>query len=376
MRTYPEFFSSLLNSERYTSVGLTEPPKNTLFNYFTVRRPNRFSGKIIFNEASIYTVGGIRGGGKSSLLEALGDHYAHVIDVYGSRDDECLAWLRAGQYDAKYDKCLIVGPPTTSLKSSWDYLSYDELTIGDVANHNVVVMPQKIFPSLNSFFKGTQHLVDLLWSRPYVTDLWYLLIREAANILYSRIYLKRAKIDQARAYLILLMREMRHMGISMGMDSQYLIALDREVRLASDYTFLKNMGSYVLPHDASWLYRYITPGGLRTLEKDEFVGIDKWGAVFLGKNGLPPWHKTPKEDLYSVLGIKYEYGTSEILDEEEGEDEDMILHKEIISAWLAARTIAGAAKSTGHDRNTVRKHVERHRLKQCSCFKENGTTLR
>ena len=47
----------------------------------------------------VYMILGVRGSGKSSFLENLGIHYlskgAVILDLFGSRDGEGLAWLRS-----------------------------------------------------------------------------------------------------------------------------------------------------------------------------------------------------------------------------------------------------------------------------------------
>ena len=48
---------------------------------------------------------------------------------------------------------------------------------------------------------------------------------------------------------------------------------------------------------------------------------------------------------------------------------DLELHQEIVKAYLKERTIKGAARESGHDRDTVKAHVKDHFTdKSCSCY--------
>ncbi|MDE2040545.1 MAG: hypothetical protein KGO96_13085 [Elusimicrobia bacterium] len=386
-RDLSTFLARTLNPQMYSSVelpqGEVDKERRAWLYYVCFRRRNQFSGYIKLNGALTYTAGGIKGGGKSALIWNISANFRKFIGAYGSKDDEVLAALRAKKYARKiggtmeknlegWDRGLIVGPPTTSVTSSWDYVSYDKLTLNDIFNHDVIVTPNRLFQTPTAFFTGTQRLVDTLWSRPFAPkgQNWFLQIFEAANILYARITMKRAKMDQAKAYLIFLMREMRHMGISMGMDSQYMVSLDREVRTNADYTFIKNMGSDMLPRDIKWMHHWVTPDGLAGMYPDEFVCKDKWGGIYLGRFKLPPWHKEPDEDIYKSLGIKFDFGDDALREELAAEDtEDVQMHKEIVEAFQRIRTIKGTARETGHDKETVKKHVLRHNDEQCSCYR-------
>jgi len=320
----------------------------------------------------IITEGGIRGGGKTGLLMNLAAHWGKIIGLYGSLDDEILALLRASKWAKHLEKGLILGPSTTSVTSSWSYKNYEDLTFADIESHDVIVLPQKIHSNPNSFSLACEHVSSFLLRRPYVSDYWFMMIPEAANIMWARQSLKRAKLDQAKAYLVWLLRQLRHVGVSIGMDSQYLLALDKEVRNISDYTFLKNLGAFSLPNEIDWIYGYAHPPGLRALYPNEFVALDKFGGVYTGWFRLPPWHKTPNENIYESLGIKYDFGDPEMRQFEmpKTQEEDIALHTEIIKAYMEVKNIKGTARKTSHDRDTVRTHVEKHfEKKDCSCFK-------
>lgn len=374
-RSYTAFLSSMLNPQKFRSITLRNDVRDIdqrWFSYQCFRRPNTFSGKIRRTGANIHWCVGIRGGGKSALLKNLASSTHKIIGVYGARDDEVLDLLRMYKYfDGRFEKGLIVRPASVDVKSSWNTVTYDSLTLNDIEKHDIIVAPQKLFPKPELFFQGTQRILDIIWTRPSIDKTWGLLVLEAANVIYSRMFLKRANIEAAKAYLILLIREMRHVGVAMFLDSQRGMALDKEVREQSDYTYLKNMGSFSLPGEMKWVYKYLVPRGMRAMYPNEFACIDKWGGTYLGRSMLPPWHKNPHEDIYKSLGITFEKSDNAIdaVFNEAGE-EDVFLHNEIMNVFYGEgnQKIKTTARLTNHDRATVQRHVKLHLEKKCSHF--------
>jgi len=59
----------------------------------------RGNENLSFNKPQTFFILGIRGSGKSSLLEHIGTKYLEkgccILDLFGSRDGEGLAWLRS-----------------------------------------------------------------------------------------------------------------------------------------------------------------------------------------------------------------------------------------------------------------------------------------
>lgn len=375
-RDYLTFLKKTLNFNRISEVRISQKELDTAANkwffYQCIRKPSAFSGKITLKADIIATIGGIRGGGKSGLLFNIATHWPKVIGLYGSLDDEILTLLRAHKYLRKWEQCLILGPEGVDVTSSWDYKYYGDLTWADMEKYEVIVMPQKIHQQPKTFSLGCEYVASFLLRRPAVKDYWFLCVTEAANIMWARQSLKNAKLDQAKAYLVWLLRQLRHVGVAIGMDSQYLLALDKEVRNISDYTFLKNLGAFSLPPDLEWVYGYVPPPAIRALYPNEFVATDKFAGVYCGWFRLPPWHKQPKENIYESLGIRWEWGDPELrkfdVAEVNTHQEDMAVHSEIVRAFLEVKTIKGTASKSGHDRDTVRRHLSLHEKKECTCY--------
>lgn len=394
-RSYAEFLASTLNPQRFSDITIDrkqlEVEEKSWFYYNCFRSPNRFTGRIKIGDAITVTAAAVTGGGKSALLGNLAAFYPKSIGVYCSADDEVLADLRARHYRDKvppkiskviegWERGLIVGPSYADVKSSWDYMPSEKLTLHDVERYDVIVFPRRVHLSTKSFFMANEKMLSLdtgvLWQRPAATQNWFVKVLEAANILYARITLRNAKMDKAKAEMIFIIRELRHHGIALGLDFQYLTSLDREVRTNAMYSFVKNIGSDRLPKDVSWMYGWVPMGGFMQLEPNEFVCKDKFGGIYLGTFKLPPWHKTPKENIYKTMGIVVDYGDPNAREiQADSQDEDVAAHMEIVTTYVEQQSWKGTDRAlrlagTPHDRDTIKRHVLRHQAKKCSCYGE------
>lgn len=384
-RSYSDFLSWTLNPQKFSRVDITPSElaraEKAWFYYVCFRKRNQFSGRIDVDAPLRYVANGISGAGKSELLRNISAHFPKVIGVYGSGDDEVLADLRAHDYRDRvggrigknlenWENGLIIGPRTTSVTSSWDYVTYDNLTLKDIERHGVIVCPRRIYPSLSSFFRGTERVVNVLQQREDERPVWFVKILEAANVLYARTTIGHVRAADAKAYLIFLQRELRHNGLALGLDSQYSVSMDKEIRVNAEYTFWKNMGSDRLPKDVNWMHGWVTPDGFAGMYPNEWVCKDKWGGVYLGTSKMPPWYRRHRENLYKTLDIKRDVGAPDLTEEPSDDNEDLELHQDIVKAYIKERTIKGAARESGHDRDTVRRVIKDHFVdKACSCYK-------
>jgi hypothetical protein len=135
----------------------------------------------------------------------------------------------------------------------------------------------------------------------------YLVAREASNFYYSRL---KVSADQlaAKAEFVYLLRESRHMGIALGLDSVRSFSIDIDVRSLADFTVLKACGVQGLSRDLKWLYSYVDPPLLRKLAPDCFMLVTKKGCIGYGKFDEIAWHKQEREDIVNAVGISIEYG--------------------------------------------------------------------
>lgn len=65
--------------------------------------------------------------------------------------------------------------------------------------------------------------------------------REAAILYYSRLKVDDNQIF-AKSQMVYMIREARHIGLSLGLDSVRFYAIDIDIRTLSDYMILKSQG--------------------------------------------------------------------------------------------------------------------------------------
>jgi hypothetical protein len=131
--------------------------------------------------------------------------------------------------------------------------------------------------------------------------------REAANFYYSGLKFSDNQVF-AKSQMIYLIREARHMGIALGLDSVRYYAIDIDIRNLADYMILKAQGVQGLAKDLNWLYSYFNPSTIRNMKPQNFFIITRKGALGLGNFSFHDWHKAEKENILRAVGIKVEYG--------------------------------------------------------------------
>jgi hypothetical protein len=148
----------------------------------------RGRGRIQFDRPHTYTNLGLRGSGKSALLEALATHYDKIIDLFGSRDSEGLAWCRSPFKDS----ILFVTGDSVEISTSWPCKRASELTLSDLKDYKVILSVSAFYSNLDEEFTAlNQILYDVLYRRIQWSKVWFLMVREASNFIYSRIKISR-----------------------------------------------------------------------------------------------------------------------------------------------------------------------------------------
>jgi hypothetical protein len=133
-----------------------------------------------------------------------------------------------------------------------------------------------------------------------------------------------------------LIREARHMGIAMGLDTLKFTSIDLDIRSVIDYMIMKSQGVMGLPDDLSFLYGFIEPHVFRKMPPGNFVLMTRSGSIGLGAFPELSWHKQERENILRVLGISVEHGEELEYGEEKGTfktigDEE---HVEILKLYL------------------------------------------
>ena len=262
-----------------------------------------------FTRPSTYFVLGVRGSGKSSFLENIGTRYleknAAILDLFGSRDGEGLAWLRSPH--AKDRKVLLLCGENVDVKSSYDVKNVEQVRLADFENYDLIVSASPLYLNVGQEFYSAAKLTDKLYKRISYKRLVYMICREAANLYYSRL-----KVDEnqvfAKSQMIYMIREARHIGLALGLDSVRFFSIDIDVRSLADYMILKAQGLQGLTRDLKWLYSFVDPHLVRRLKAEQFLLLSRQGAIGYGVFPFHKWHKRERENILREVGIQVEYG--------------------------------------------------------------------
>lgn len=272
-------------------------------------RWKRGKDTINYNTPQVFFCLGIRGSGKSSLLENIGENFLQrghaLFDLFGSRDGEGLAWLRSPY--AKDKKILLLKGENVDVKGSYQTKNAMSLTLHDLNSYDMIISASPFFLNIDQEFLAGGHSIDTLYQRLHYKRLIYCVCREAANLFYSRLRVSDNQLA-AKAQTAYLLRESRHLGVCMGLDSLRFSAIDVDVRSLADYLFLKSQGAGGLNKDLKWLYSFADAALLRNMKPQHFVLLCKSGSIGYGCFQFPEWHKTASEDIIANLGFKVEYG--------------------------------------------------------------------
>lgn len=337
---------------------------------------------IDFKRPSTFFTLGVRGSGKSTLLETIGEMYrgeGHaVLDLFGSRDGEGLAWLRAPGVDP--EKVLLIHGDNVDVTAPVDSIAVSDLTLGDFDKYKLLISSSPLYSSPDQEFREVNTITSLLYRRMSWKSLIYVLVREAANLYYSRLKVTESQ-TAAKADMVYLIREARHMGVALGLDTLKFTSIDSDIRATIDYIFFKSQGVQGLPDDLGWMYGFIDPHVMRRMKQGEFVLLTRSGS--LGVGVFPPikWHKDEGEHILNQLGIRCEYGEELNYGVDRGVystlgDKD---HADLVAAYMEGEggmvKIAGAK---GLSSGTVWKHINDHNKevehsKECaSCRRAGG----
>jgi len=324
----------------------------------------RGNDAVKFNRPSTWFSLGLRGSGKSSLLEHVAIQYLQkdtiVFDLFGSRDGESLAWLRSPY--AKDKRILLLKGENVDVDSSFNVKQIDQVKLSDIEKADLVISSSPLYLNINQEFFGAAKLTDLLWKRRSWKRLVYLIVREAANFYYSRLKVSDNQLF-AKANMIYLIREARHVGIAIGLDSIRYYAIDIDIRNLADYLILKSQGVQGLSSDLEWLYSFFNPTTVRYMRPEHFIIISRTGALGLGQFPFHEWHKREKENILKGVGVRVEYG--EVL--ERAQDKGLYKsvgdreHQDIIEHYAGQGLgMLSVARKLSRSTRTIHEHVKQH----------------
>jgi len=269
----------------------------------------RGNERISFRRPYVWFSLGVRGSGKSTFLEHVGEKYleenAVVFDLFGSRDGEALAWLRSPH--AKDKKILLLKGDNVDVQTSVDVKNVEALRLRDIEKYDIIISCSPLFVNADQEFYNAAKITDLLYQRLHWKRLVYLIMREASNFYYSRLKICDSQLI-AKSNMIYLIRESRHCGLSLALDSVRFYSIDIDIRSLADYLVLKAQGLQGLTRDLGWLYSYIEPHLVRKLRPQQMILLSRRGGIAYGVFPFHEWHKKEQEDILKSVGVKVEHG--------------------------------------------------------------------
>ena len=320
---------------------------------------------ISFNKPYTWMCLGTRGSGKSALLEHLGEQYlaeGHtVLDLFGARSAEGLAWLRS-RWATEKNILVLTSENCVATVPHADVKPASKLELADFERYNIIVNSCVFYPNVDAEFEAVNHVIDLLWRRRRWSRLVYVLVREAANLLYARMKIAETQA-LAKSFVSYWLRESRHSGCSLGLDSQRFMAVDIDIRSLIDFLFLKALGAAGLSRDMFFVYRYIQPGWLQYAKPNQFAVVTRRGDVGVGVFPLVPWHAREGEDVAFKLGVHvaFEEAPEKPLDKGRFKTVGDAEHSVIVAAYVEEPYgMVKLAKRMGRSPATINNVVDEH----------------
>ena len=316
-------------SERAEDAALTlRPGERIVVRYFNepVREYDLREEEMVYGHARTTFAVGDKDSGKSALLEVLGEGHLtrghKVIDFWGSVDNESMAWARSDWVKGR--NCLIVHGPTCALEfqGDWrpDQKDANKMGFADYAAYDLILSSPKFFmdeDGTRDYTSMGRFVRRLLIHREASRPIIYCIIREAGEVIYSRIKADERQ-DETKAQMLSLLGQARHLGISLGLDTQRAVNVDKAFRDLADHTFFKRPRGENLPDEKKFAYQWVELQRMLRMEKNQFVVVDTTG-VGEGINGVPPWHKKEEDVVLPQLGMVQTFVEAPVEGKERGD---------------------------------------------------------
>ena len=324
---------------------------------------------ISFTTPYVWLCLGTRGSGKSAFLEHLAELHLQagnsIIDLFAARSGENLGWLRSRWIKDKRFLLLTAENAAVNLPSKLNMVDVkpaSKVSLQDFSSYDVIINSSPLYPTLDAEFEAVNQIIDKLWRRLKWKRLCFVLVREAANLLFSRLKVAENQ-TVAKAFLTYWLRESRHVGCSLGLDSQRFMAIDIDVRSLCDFLIFKAQGAGGLPKDLHYVYRYVNPAWLQYAKPYQFAVLSRRGDVGVGVFPLTTWHVKEGEGIVNALKIEVKFeeqphkgkhrGTYQTVGDKE--------HAQIIQLYVVERLSMGVlAARFGRSSGTIKMQVDAH----------------
>jgi len=266
-------------------------------------------GEIDFARPNVYFALGSRGSGKSSFLEMCAtkclEAGGQILDCYGSKDSEGLAFLRSNYVTSGNKKAILFRGDAVEI-TSHESIAASEFKLSDLGRADIFISAAAAYSDMNDEYMSVNKILETLWNRHYWTKPVFLILREAANLIFSRLKIRKEQ-SIAKAEAVAMLKESRHSGTGVGLDSIKATSVDVDLRVLSDFLIYKNTGLYSLPRDSWWIYKTFSPAAMRNLRPSEFIIVDRHGNLGLGRFSMPPFHKRTEENILTEVGLQVVY---------------------------------------------------------------------
>jgi energy-coupling factor transporter ATP-binding protein EcfA2 len=320
--------------------------------------------KLTFNKPAVFFSLGQIGTGKSTLLEHLAmKHHekgAVIFDIYGSADGENLGWLRSDL--AKNAEILLLRGENVDVQTEHDVKLAESLTLKDLdGRYDFVISSRPLYLNRDHEFFSLGHMVNLLYKRIYWKNLVCLLAREASSLWFSRIRVSEAQSDMKNEALTML-REMRHLGISLTLDSLRMKGIDIDLRSRIDFLFVKALGLDGFDKELEWVYKFFDPKFIRSMKSWEFVLLCRTGGLAVGHFPFHSWHKREKENIVKNVGLKIKYGQELVQAKDMGTFKSIgdKEHSEIMSLYAEGYGYNKIHDKLGRSTKSLHDHIHKH----------------
>ena len=314
---------------------------------------------------------GVRGSGKSAFLEHLAELHLKegnaVLDLFAARSGENLGWLRS-KWLENGKRVLLLTAENAAVELPPELLGNVKvkpackITLQDFEEFDIIINSSPLYPSLDAEFEAVNMVIEKLWRRLRWSRLVFVVVREAANLLYARMKITENQ-TLAKTFLSYWLREARHTGCSLALDSQRFMAVDIDIRSLCDFLVFKAQGATGLPKELHYIYRYIDPKWLRYAQANQFAVLSKEGDIGVGVFPLPEWHVKEGEGIAYKLGLKISFeeelekgeyrGTFKTVGDRE--------HAQIITIYVEEGLgMKSIAQRLGRSSATIKTQIERH----------------
>jgi hypothetical protein len=324
----------------------------------------RGKAELRYNIPQVMYAEGVRGSGKSVLIEHIGMNYLSygcaVFDVFGSVTGEGLAWLRAPFI--KDLNVLLLKGENVDVDCEWDVKTAEKLSLNDFLKYDLVISARPLYLNRDQEYSSVGLATNLLYSRFSWNRIIYLLVREASSLWHSRLMISQKQTD-LKSESVYMLRESRHLGLALGLDSLRYMGIDKDVRSHFDYMFIKAVGIEGLADELKWLYSFFSPSWVQNMKPHEFIIVNRKGPIGVGWCPMVEWHQREGENLLTKLGFKIDYDTDAA---KEGLDKGTFStvgdqeHSEMISLYIQGLGMDAVAIKVNRSGKTVCQHIHKH----------------